>query len=175
MIYIIGIYGSLIWSKSLMELIFNPCGEFRWSAEGPVNQIHSLHLLVGASGIFSDLLRFVQMLKREWGAESNGSYCTYSSLVKLQPRFLSLQNKPSLGRIAALVSEFQWRTWWYIYIYKQFWARQHRRSLAPVMNWFLLSSDIRSEESIAIVKIFDLDFLMIFYSASLPESKNVYK
>ena len=25
----IGISGSLIWSKTLMELIFNPCGEFR--------------------------------------------------------------------------------------------------------------------------------------------------
>ena len=27
---------------------------------------------VGAPGIFSDILRSVQMLKREWGAESNG-------------------------------------------------------------------------------------------------------
>ena len=26
---VIGISGFLIWSKSLMELIFNPCGEFR--------------------------------------------------------------------------------------------------------------------------------------------------
>ena len=26
---VIGIFGSLIWSKTLMELIFNPCGEFR--------------------------------------------------------------------------------------------------------------------------------------------------
>ena len=51
--------------KTLMELIFNLCGEFRWSPEGPVSQIHSTHLLVGAPGIFSDLLRFVQMLKRE--------------------------------------------------------------------------------------------------------------
>ena len=50
----IGISGSLIWSKTLMELIFNPRGEFR--------------LLVGAPGIFSDVLRFVQMVKREWGA-----------------------------------------------------------------------------------------------------------
>ena len=31
-----------------------------------------LHLHAGAPGIFSDLLRCVQMLKREWGAESNG-------------------------------------------------------------------------------------------------------
>ena len=55
-----------------MKLIFNPCGEFRWSTEGLVSQIHSPHLLVGALWIFSDLLRFVQMLKREWGAEING-------------------------------------------------------------------------------------------------------
>ena len=26
---VIGISGSLIWSKTLVELIFNPCGEFR--------------------------------------------------------------------------------------------------------------------------------------------------
>ena len=25
---VIGISGSLIWSKTLMELMFNPCGEF---------------------------------------------------------------------------------------------------------------------------------------------------
>ena len=55
-----------------MELIFNLCGEFRWSPEGPVSQIHYPHLLVSAPGIFSGLLRFVQMLKREWGAEING-------------------------------------------------------------------------------------------------------
>ena len=67
---VIGISRSLIWSKTLMELIFNPCGEFQLSPEGPVNQIHSPHLHVGAPWIFSDLLKSVQMLKREWGAES---------------------------------------------------------------------------------------------------------
>ena len=68
--------------KTLLELIFKPCGEFRWSAEGPVSQIHSLHLLVGAPGIFSDLLRVVQMLKRESRVrKATGSYRTYSSLV----------------------------------------------------------------------------------------------
>ena len=43
---VIGISGSLILSKTLMELIFNPCGDFRWSPEGPVNQIHfpNLHI-----------------------------------------------------------------------------------------------------------------------------------
>ena len=29
--------GSLIWSKTLMELIFNPCGEFLWSPKGRVS------------------------------------------------------------------------------------------------------------------------------------------
>ena len=60
---------------------------------------------VGAPGIFSDLSRPVQMLKRVWGAESN---CTYSisgktatlvpefavevlPLTELQSRFLRLQ------------------------------------------------------------------------------------
>ena len=38
---------------------------------------------------------------------------------------------------------------------------------------FLLSSDIRSEGSIAIVKKFDFDFFMVFDSISLPHSKNV--
>ena len=38
--------------KTLMELIYNPCGEFRWNLEGPVSQIRSPHLLVGAPGIF---------------------------------------------------------------------------------------------------------------------------
>ena len=78
---VIGISGTLIWSKTLMELIFNPCSEFRWSPEGPVSQIHSLHLLVGAPGIFPDLLRFVQMLKREWVRKATGIYRTYSSQV----------------------------------------------------------------------------------------------
>ena len=77
-----GISGSLIWSKTLMELIFNPSGKFRRSPEGPVSQIHSHHLQAGDTGIFSALLRSVQMLNREWGA---GSYRTYSSLENCNP------------------------------------------------------------------------------------------
>ena len=69
----IGISGSLIWSKTLLQLIFNPCGKISVkSGGGPVSQIHSPHLHVGAPGIVSDLVRSVQMLKREWGSESNG-------------------------------------------------------------------------------------------------------
>ena len=57
-----------------MEPMFNLCGEFRRSPEDPVSQINSLHLddADGDPWIFSDRLRSVQMLKREWGAESNG-------------------------------------------------------------------------------------------------------
>ena len=50
----IGISGSLTRSKTLMELIFNPCDEFWLSPEGSVSQIYSPHLQSGATEIFSD-------------------------------------------------------------------------------------------------------------------------
>ena len=91
-----------------MELIFNPCGEFRSIPEGTVSHTHSPHLHVGAPGMFTDLLKSVQMLKTEWDEEKTGSYRTYSipsktaalvpefpvedqSSTELQPRFLRLQ------------------------------------------------------------------------------------
>ena len=47
------------------------------------------------------------MLKRKWGAESNRSYRTYPSLVKLKPMVPEFAMEGlSLGRIAALVPEF---------------------------------------------------------------------
>ena len=76
--------------KTLMELIFNPCGEIQWSPEGPVRQIQSPHLHVGTPVIFSDLLRSDLTLRREWGAESNG---------KLPHLFIP-------GKTAILVPEF---------------------------------------------------------------------
>ena len=81
-----------------MKLIFNPCGEFRWSPEGPVSQIPSPHLQVGASRIFSDLIRSVQMLNREWGAQSNGKLPYLfiprkTWFLSLQPWFLYLKWK----------------------------------------------------------------------------------
>ena len=87
-----------------MKLIFNSCGEFRWSPEGPVSQIHSPHLHAGAPWIFSDLSTSVQMLKREWGAESNGKlpYLRIpSKTATLVPEF-AVEDLP-LGRAAALV------------------------------------------------------------------------
>ena len=91
---VIGISGSLIWSNTLMELIFNPCGEFRWNPEGPFIEIHFPHLKAGAPGIFSDLLRSVQMLKREWGAESYRSYSIPGKTTALVPEF-AVEDLPS--------------------------------------------------------------------------------
>ena len=86
----IEISGSLIWSKTLVELIFNPCGEFRWSPEGPVSQIHSPHLRVGAPGFFSDLLGVCSDAKERVGCGNQG---------KLPHLFIP-------GKTAALVLEF---------------------------------------------------------------------
>ena len=71
------------------------------------SQIHSLHLHVGAPGIFSHLLRSVHMLKREWGAESNGKLQHLfipSKTATLVPEF-AVEDLP-LSRTAALVPEF---------------------------------------------------------------------
>ena len=128
---LIGISGSLSWSKTLMELIFNPCGEFQWSAEGPVSQIHTHHLHDGAPGIFSDLLRYVQMLKREWVRKTTGSYRTYSSIVKLQPLFLSFRWKTCLcAELQTWFLSFRVKDlhlgrtlwWWYEYIVYGLWT-----------------------------------------------------
>ena len=82
---VIGISGSLICSKTLMELIFNPCGEFRLRPEGPISQNHCPHLHVDAPGIFSYFLRSVQMLLfPTFAVEDLPS-------AELQPWFLCLQ------------------------------------------------------------------------------------
>ena len=90
-----------------MKLIFNPCGEFRWSQEGPVSQIHSPHLHDGAPGIFSSLFRW----NRESGVQkAMGSYRTYPSIAELQPWFLSLQWKTCLWTELQLwFLSLQWR------------------------------------------------------------------
>ena len=102
---VIAISGSLIWSKTLMELWW-----ISVKSEDPVSQICSPHLFAGAPGMFSDLLRSVQMLKREWDAGSNRKlpYLFIISkiatlvpefavedlpLIELQPWFLHLQQR----------------------------------------------------------------------------------
>ena len=72
-----------------------------------MSQIQSLHIHTGASGIFSVLLKSVQMLKREWGAESNGKLPQLSIPSKTAtwvPEF-AREDLP-LSRTAALVPEF---------------------------------------------------------------------
>ena len=104
---VIGISESLIWSKTLMQLIFNLCDKFQCSPEGPVGQIHSPHLHVGVPGIFLDLLTSVQMLRREWGAKSNGKLSNLfipSKTATFVPE-LAVEDL-SLSRIATLVPEF---------------------------------------------------------------------
>ena len=102
----IGISGSLIWLKTLMEQIFNPCGEFQRSPEGPVSQIHSPHLHIGAPGIFSDLLRSVQMLKRVGCGKQRKlpHLLTPSKTAALVPEF-AVEVLP-LSRTATLVPVF---------------------------------------------------------------------
>ena len=51
----------------------------RWT---PGSQIHSPQLHVAAPGIFSDLIRYVQMLKKEWVQKATGIYRIYLYLVK---------------------------------------------------------------------------------------------
>ena len=94
-----------------MELIFNPCGEFHWSPKGPVSQIHSPHLHTGAPGIFSDLLRSVQILKREWDAESNGKLphlCISSKTATLAPE-LAVEDLP-WAELQPWFLHLEWKT-----------------------------------------------------------------
>ena len=90
-----------------MELIFNHCGEFWSSLEGPAGQIHSPHLHAGAPGIISNLLRSVQMLKRESGVESNGKLLQLFIPSKNAAGVLefAVEDLP-LRRTPALVSQF---------------------------------------------------------------------
>ena len=91
-----------------MKLIFNTCGEFRRSQEGPVSQTRSLHLYSGAPGIFSHLSSSVQMLKREWGAEMQRKLLHLFIPSKTATMVLefAMEDLPS-GRTAALVPEFE--------------------------------------------------------------------
>ena len=96
-----------------------------------LSQIHSPHLRFGAPGIFSDLLRSVQMLKERVGCEkATGSYRTYSPLVKLQPWFLSLRWTICLwAELPPWCLSLQWKTCpWaehtYTYIHKYIWRRR---------------------------------------------------
>ena len=103
---VIGIFRSLTWSKTLMELIFNHCGEFRWSPEGPDSQTHYPHLHVCC---LWDLFRsFVcSDAKERLGCGKQRETTTpIQSPVKLQPWFwfLSFRWKICLRQNRSLVS-----------------------------------------------------------------------
>ena len=70
----IGISSSLIWSKTLRELIFNPCGEV-WRAQ-LVKSTHLTSRLVSLESFLS--LRSVQDAKYSGVQKGMGSYRTYS-------------------------------------------------------------------------------------------------
>ena len=91
-----------MWSKTLMELIFNPRGEFRWSLEGPT--------LLTSTLVPRDLFR---SFKIYWDAKERmrcgkqrKTTASIESLVKLQPWFLSLLWKTCLRQTATLVPAF---------------------------------------------------------------------
>ena len=106
----IGSCGFVIWSKTLMELIFNLCSEFQLSLEAQLATLGPL----GSFQIFKGLFR----CSRESGVQkATRRNCTYSSLVKLQPWFVSLQWKncslgsctcskgPALGQNTLMISQ----------------------------------------------------------------------
>ena len=78
--------------------------ETLWSSpEDSVSQIHSAHFHVGAPGIISDLLRSVQMVKREQGAEINGKLPHLfipSKTATLDPEFAVEKLPLGHGRLA---------------------------------------------------------------------------
>ena len=119
--------------------------EFQWSPEGPVSQTHPPHLQAGAPRIFSNLLRSVQMLKKEWGAERNGKLphlFIHSKTSTFVPEFA--EEDLSLSRTAALVPEFAVKVlplgkilWWW---------RRHCGWLHQLaaLYWFSITSQTMS-------------------------------
>ena len=103
---VIGI--SDLWSgqKILINWYLTPVVNFG-EVRCPQLAKYSTSRRVGAPGIFSDLLKFVQMLKREWGAKSNGKLSHIfipSKTATLVPEF-AVEQLP-LHRTTAWVPEY---------------------------------------------------------------------
>ena len=78
---------------------------------GLLNQIHYSHPHVGAPGIFLDLLKSDQMLKREWSAENNEKLPDLfipGKTAALVPEF-AVEHLPS-AELQPWFLRFQWRT-----------------------------------------------------------------
>ena len=95
---VIGFPGSLIWLKTLMELVFfNTCGEFR--CEVLKAQLAKSTLLTSTLVPLGSLRSFEvssDSKERVGVRKLTGSYRTCSILIKLQLWFLSLQWKTCL-------------------------------------------------------------------------------
>ena len=90
-----------------MEVIFIPMVNFGEVRRAQLAKSTLLTSTFGAPEIFSDLLRSVQMLKREWDAGSNGKLPRLfipSKTATLVPEF-AVKDLP-LGPTAALLPEF---------------------------------------------------------------------
>ena len=89
---------------SLMELLFNPCGEFLWSPEGSASQIYSPHLHVAALGTFRSFKICTDAKERVGCGKQREATVPIQSLVKLQLWFLSLRWKTCLRQNCSLGS-----------------------------------------------------------------------
>ena len=140
----IGISGTLICSKILIELYLIAVVNFGEIRRAQLNKFTLLTSTLGP-WVFSDIWRSIQMLKKEsLMRKAAGSYRTYLSPVKLQPWFISLQWKTCLWtQPRPWFLRLQWKTTLgqniliILFLNLLFRARQHLRSLEPVMNNFL--------------------------------------
>ena len=88
-----------------------PCGEFRWSPEGQASQIHSPHFNCSVPGIFSDILKSIEMLNGEWDAESNGKLPLLSTPSKTAAWVPEFAGKTCLwAELRPWFLSLQWRT-----------------------------------------------------------------
>ena len=91
-----------------MQLIFNPYSKFlcevRWAQLAKSTLLTSMLVPLG---FFSDLSMSVQMLKREWGSESNGKlpHLSIPSKTATWVSEFTVENLP-LSRTTAMVPEF---------------------------------------------------------------------
>ena len=140
-----------IWSgqtQILMELIFNPSGEFCEVRRTQLTKATLFTFTLVPLGSFQLLYGLFRCWTESGGVESNS---TYSSLVKLQPTFLSLKWKTCLwAELQPWCLSLQWRTCpWaehsdiYIYIYIYIYCGKQREATASVQSlvklqpWFL--------------------------------------
>ena len=107
----IGISGSLIWSKTLMELTFNSYGEIRWSPEGPVPNPLSPPPRWCPWDLFTSFKVCSDAKERDRGAESNGKlpHLFYPwKIATLVPEF-AVEDLPSAEQQTRLL-RLQWGT-----------------------------------------------------------------